>query len=286
MNASLLRYVAAPLLGLLLSEAHAEFWSVDDQVKAFNTVSSQITRGELQAAESGLTTLQQSVPPSDVRIEQYQRELASAYLRQGQQRLAAHDTPGASQALNKAQRYMAKAPGLKAEYEQALTALKASSPPKPDPAVIARQQAEQAQQQKAAEEKLVAERAKQQAAREATAKRNAEQAAKAAAAAEAARTPQPHLIDPTAASSDVPLPMLDTQDRESLRTLLDAVAADAVNFNCAVHIEVRETKDYPFVAALLSARIKKLDPGHTPQLSHAINPDAAPHLVLTPGQAE
>lgn len=281
MNASLLRYVAVPLLGLLLSEAHAEFWSVDDQVKAFNTVSSQITRGELQAAESGLTTLQQSVPPSDVRIEQYQRELASAYLRQGQQRLAAHDTPGASQALNKAQRYMAKAPGLKAEYEQALATLKASSPPTPDPAAIAKQQAEQAQQQKAAEEKLAAERAKQQAAREAAAKRNAEEAAKAAAAVRA-----PRLVDPTAASSDVPLPMLDTQDRESLRTLLDAVAADVVNFNCAVHIDVREAKDYPFVAALLSARIKKLDPGHTPQLSHAINPDAAPHLVLTPSQAE
>ncbi|WP_454254073.1 PA5502 family lipoprotein [Pseudomonas sp. Marseille-Q8238] len=283
MNASLLRYVAAPLLGLLLSEAHAEFWSVDDQVKAFNTVSSQIARGELQAAESGLTTLQQSIPPSDVRIEQYQRELASAYLRQGQQRLAAHDTPGASQALNKAQRYMAKAPGLRGEYEQALAALKASSPPTPDPATIARQKAEQAQQQKAAEEKLIAERARQQAAREAAAKRTAQEAAKAEAAA-AARAPR--LIDPTAASSDVPLPMLDTQDRESLRTLLDAVAADVVNFNCAVHIEVREAKDYPFVAALLSARIKKLNPGHTPQLSHVTNPDAVPHLVLTPGQGE
>lgn len=283
MNASLLRYVAAPLLGLLLSEAHAEFWSVDDQVKAFNSVSSQIAHGELQAAESGLTTLQQSIPPSDVRIEQYQRELASAYLRQGQQRLAAHDTPGASQALNKAQRYMAKAPGLRGEYEQALAALKASSPPTPDPATIARQQAEQAQQQKAAEEKLIAERARQQAAREAAAKRTAQEAAKAEAAA-AARAPR--LIDPTAASSDVPLPMLDTQDRESLRTLLDAVAADVVNFNCAVHIEVREAKDYPFVAALLSARIKKLNPGHTPQLSHVTNPDAVPHLVLTPGQGE
>lgn len=284
MNASLLRYVAAPLLGLLLSEAHAEFWSVDDQVKAFNTVSSQIARGELQAAESGLTTLQQSIPPSDVRIEQYQRELASAYLRQGQQRLAAHDTPGASQALNKAQRYMAKAPGLRGEYEQALAALKASSPPTPDPVTIARQQAEQAQQQKAAEEKLIAERARQQAAREAAAKRTAQEAAKAEAAAAAARAPR--LIDPTAASSDIPLPMLDTQDRESLRTLLDAVAADVVNFNCAVHIEVREAKDYPFVAALLSARIKKLNPGHTPQLSHVTNPDAVPHLVLTPGQGE
>ena len=64
MNASLLRYVAAPLLGLLLSEAHAEFWSVDDQVKAFNTVSSQIAHGELQAAESGLTTCLLYTSPS------------------------------------------------------------------------------------------------------------------------------------------------------------------------------------------------------------------------------
>ena len=76
--------------------------------------------------------------------------------------------------------------------------------------------------------------------------------------------------------------MLDANDRDSLRNLLDQVAADVVAFDCAVRLEVREAKDYPFVAALLSARIKKLDPGFSPQFSPVLKPDQEPRLVLSP----
>ena len=78
------------------------------------------------------------------------------------------------------------------------------------------------------------------------------------------------------------MPMLDANDRDSLRTLLDAVAADVVAFDCAVRLQVREAKDYPFVAALLSARIKKLEPGFNPQFSPVLKPDQEPRLVLSP----
>ena len=44
---------------------------------------------------------------------------------------------------------------------------------------------------------------------------------------------------------------LDTQDRDALRALMDKAAADVVTFRCAVQVQVREAKDYPFVAALL-----------------------------------
>lgn len=94
--------------------------------------------------------------------------------------------------------------------------------------------------------------------------------------------PRAQLIDPAAPSSTVPLPMLDAGDREALRDLLDRVAADVVAFGCAVSLEVREAKDYPFVAALLSARIKKLDPGFAPRLSPVYKPDQEPRLVLSP----
>jgi hypothetical protein len=97
-----------------------------------------------------------------------------------------------------------------------------------------------------------------------------------------AAAPRARLIDPNAASSSVPMPMLDANDRDSLRDLLDQVAADVVAFDCAVRLEVREAKDYPFVAALLSARIKKLDPGFSPQFSPVLKPDQEPRLVLSP----
>ena len=98
----------------------------------------------------------------------------------------------------------------------------------------------------------------------------------------AAAAPRARLIDPNAASSSVAMPMLDANDRDSLRTLLDAVAADVVAFDCAVRLQVREAKDYPFVAALLSARIKKLEPGFNPQFSPVLKPDQEPRLVLSP----
>ncbi|ERI52669.1 hypothetical protein N878_18150, partial [Pseudomonas sp. EGD-AK9] len=94
--------------------------------------------------------------------------------------------------------------------------------------------------------------------------------------------PRARLIDPAAASSAVAMPMLDKQDNEHLRRLLDGVAADVVTFRCAVRIEVREAKDYPWVAALLSARIKKLDPTFRPQLSQKIVPQQVPRLLLSP----
>ena len=94
--------------------------------------------------------------------------------------------------------------------------------------------------------------------------------------------PTARLIDPNAATSSVAMPMLDNQDNENLRRLLDSVAADVVTFRCAVRIEVREAKDYPWVAALLSARIKKLDPSFRQQLSQKIAPQQVPRLLLSP----
>ena len=94
--------------------------------------------------------------------------------------------------------------------------------------------------------------------------------------------PQAQLIKPDAASSTISLLMLDEKDNDGLRKLLDGVAADVVNFDCAVRIDVRQAKDFPWVAALLSARVKKLDPAFKLQLSQALNAEQVPQLVLTP----
>lgn len=313
MNFNKKHSLATLALSLLLGQAHAEYWTPDELVTGFNGVSAQISRGELEAAEQNLATLQQRTEKNDVRIEQYQRELAGAYLKQGQQQLAAQNPDAASQALAKAKPYIAMAPGLKVQYEQSLAASQgASSKPvakatpapaakpasKPQVAAVTEtqrrsdveqrlQQAEASLAQKEAERVRLQKLAEEQAAakREADAAQAAKlAAAKAAAAAEAAVAAQPRarLIDPTASSSSVPMPMLDANDRASLRTLLDAVAADVVAFDCAVRLQVREAKDYPFVAALLSARIKKLEPGFNPQFSPVLKPDQEPRLVLSP----
>jgi hypothetical protein len=328
MNKGTYRYLAALGLGLLLGEARAEYWTVDELVKDFNQVSAQIDRGELQAAESGLETLRQHTASNDVRIGQYQRELANAYLQQGRQQLQAGNAAAANAILSQGERHLgAVSPALKQEYQASLAASAAQGGAKPAPvvaakpkaeparvaaepaatavaedsaerresverrlqeaeAIIAKKEAERARQQKLAEEKAAAERdARAQEVAAAPAKpvpavAQAEPAEPAKPAVTAA--PRARLIDPTAASSSVPMPMLDANDRDSLRDLLDQVAADVVAFDCAVRLEVREAKDYPFVAALLSARIKKLDPAFAPQFSPVLKPDQEPRLVLSP----
>ncbi len=91
------------------------------------------------------------------------------------------------------------------------------------------------------------------------------------------------MIDPDAASSAIALPMLDAKDNKRLYPLLDAAAVDIVNFRCAVRIELRDAKDFPWLLALLKARVAHLDPNFDPLIEQALTPDRVPQLLLTPG---
>ena len=284
MNNNKSRYLAGLALGLLANAAQAEYWTVDEQVKNFNDVSAHILRGDLPAAESKLNSISQNIDPSDVRIGQYRRELANIYLQRGQQQLASGNTAAAAATLTQGEQHLvAASPALKEQYQSSLDAataesrLAAAEAEAKAKAALARQEAERARQQQLAEAKAAAER-------QARAQQQAQPVAAPAPVAEpaVAAAPRARLIDPAATSSSVPMPMLDANDRDSLRDLLDQVAADVVAFDCAVRLEVREAKDYPFVAALLSARIKKLDPGFSPQFSPVLKPDQEPRLVLSP----
>ena len=90
------------------------------------------------------------------------------------------------------------------------------------------------------------------------------------------------LIDPQSPSTAIGIPMLDSKDNEGLRALLDQVAEDVVAFRCKVSINVRQNKDYLWVTALLSARVKKIDPAFNLQLEQNLNPGNDPQLVLSP----
>ncbi|MDD0844932.1 hypothetical protein [Pseudomonas sp. Gutcm_11s] len=284
MNTKTHRISAAVVLCLLMGQAHAEFWTVDALVNEFNQISAQIGRGELDAAERALQNVSQHTAGTDTRVGQYQRELAKAYLQRGKQQLQAGDASAAEATLGKGQATLvAASPELKQQYLASLNAARANTEAvvqREAEAAKARQDAETARQRQLAEQKAAAEREAR--ARQAQAQVQAEQPKPAPVAQAAPAKPRAQLIDPSAASSSVPLPMLDANDRNALRDLLDKVAADVVAFDCAVRLEVREAKDYPFVAALLSARIKKLDPGFAPQLSPLLKPDQEPRLVLSP----
>ncbi|NWE71246.1 hypothetical protein HX857_21320 [Pseudomonas gingeri] len=102
----------------------------------------------------------------------------------------------------------------------------------------------------------------------------AEAALKAAEARPAAR-----LIDPSAESSTI---ALNIQDIAQLRKQMDALAADVVNYQCAVTFQVPRTLDYPWLATLLEKRVKKLDPGFALQMDKQIDRQAQAQVVLSP----
>ncbi len=114
---------------------------------------------------------------------------------------------------------------------------------------------------------------------QALAAEQARAAAVAAAAAEAARR-EPQHIDLSKPLNQIALPMLDQQDNQALRELLDGVAADLVQFDCRLQIQVRQVRDYAWVAALLAARVKKLDSHYELQPRQLLLPEQAPQLLL------
>lgn len=242
---------------------------VDELVLAFRQLDLSLAEERLDDARNQLGALQ-SRAAGDTRLEQYQRQVADAYMEQGREALQQGDLDRAAQALGKARGLLPQAPALSHDLNEAI-----------DQARSQRQAAAEQQAQAAQAEALRQEQVRQQ--RLAIERMAA--IATATTSAPVAATPAPvkaRLIDPSAASSEIALPMLDSQDNAALRRLLDSVAADVVTFRCAVRIEVREAKDYPWVAALLSARIKKLDPAFRPQLSQKIAPQQAPRLLLSP----
>ncbi|MGG2398893.1 PA5502 family lipoprotein [Pseudomonas sp. SH1-B] len=244
---------------------------VDELVTAFRQLDLSLAEERLDDARGQLDALQQRAS-GDTRLEQYQRQLADAYMEQGREALQQGDLDRAAQALGQARSLLPQAPSLSHDLNQAI-----------DRAREARQNAAEQQAREAAArlETQRQEQLRQQ--RQATeAKAVVAPAEQSPAQPVAAVAPKARLIDPNLATSSVALPMLDNQDNENLRRLLDSVAADVVTFRCAVRIEVREAKDYPWVAALLSARIKKLEPGFRPQLSQKIVPQQVPRLLLSP----
>ena len=250
----------------------------DELVSAFRQLDSSLSDGQLEAAERQLASLEQRAS-GDTRLQQYQRQLAEAYLLRGQQALQKGDLDRATKALSQARSLMPQAPALTTGLDGAIAQARDAEL---DAADRAQSAAEQAAARAEAARQEQALQLRQAAASQAAAIRASELANTPAPSSR----PQARLIDPSAAISLVPLPMLDKQDNESLRDLLDQVAEDVVAFRCAVHIEVRQAKDYQWVAALLNVRVKRLDPSFNPRLVQVIKPAQTPRLLLSPAQRQ
>ena len=205
----------------------------DARATAIAQLEQSLASSELATAEDQLAALQ-AQNPNDQSLEQYQRQLAEAYLRRSQIVLQKGDVNAAATALSRARALMPKAPALTGGVNGAIT------------------EARKAELEKA-EAALLAAEAK----------------------------PKAKVIDPTAESTTV---ALNINDSRKFRRQLDAIAADVVNYECAVSIQAPRTQDYPWLATLLKKRVKKLNPDFELKIEKQILRTVPAQMVLIPAK--
>ncbi|MFP0197457.1 MULTISPECIES: PA5502 family lipoprotein [Pseudomonas] len=203
----------------------------DARATAIAQLEQSLASSELATAEDQLAALQAETP-NDQSLEQYQRQLAEAYLRRSQIVLQKGDVNAAATALARARVLMPKAPALTGGVNGAITEAR---------------------------------------------KAELEKAEAALQAAEA--KPKAKVIDPTAESTTVALNITDSRQ---LRRQLDAIAADVVNYDCAVSIQAPRANDYPWLATLITKRVKKLDPDFDLKIEKQILRTVPAQMVLSP----
>lgn len=266
-----------------ISEPVIDQFAVSAQV--FDTY---VEGNQLVAAEQQLQTLGADYS-DDERLPALQQRLAAAWLKNGQQALQNADVLAASTALMHAKRLMPQAPALTEGLSTALAEVQAQvvppvveqeivkpvvKPPaaaKPAPRVPARKIATPIKTAPAVTviEPTVMEPKLEQA----------------PLATTKPRSKKARIIDPLADSTTLPMPMLASRNDHQLGRLLDDVASDVVRFRAAVSIEVADTRDFHWVATLLSARVKKLDASFKPRLQEVIRSDSPAQLVITPNKS-
>ncbi|ATE80397.1 MULTISPECIES: PA5502 family lipoprotein [Pseudomonas] len=219
------------LLGACQSTPPAATEAPDARATAIAQLEQSLASSELATAEDQLAALQ-AESPNDQSLEQYQRQLAEAYLLRSQIVLQKGDVNAAATALSRARVLMPKAPALTGGVNNAIVHARKAELDKAEAAL------------KAAEAK-----------------------------------PQAKVIDPTAESTTV---ALNLTDMSKLRRQLDAIAADVVNYQCDVSIQAPRTQDYPWLATLLTKRVKKLDSEFDLKLEKQILRNIPAQMVLSP----
>lgn len=238
---------------------------------------------ELDLAGQQLQGLRDS-HPNEQRVDFLQQQLATAWLETGEQALQNSDVEAASAALIQAKRLLPQAPALTEGLSAAIAAAQA---PVIEP--VAAVQASAPRKKTApkkppvTEEKAEPEPVLQQSEPEPEPEAPIEETVEVPAEPPRSKA-KSRLIDVNAVQTIVPMPMLSKRNDHQLGRLLDAVAADVVKFRAAVTIEVADTRDFNWVAALLLARVKKLDANFKPRLKEVTRSEQPAQLIIIPNQ--
>lgn len=247
-----------------------------DQVDQFAAVEAQfathLADQQLALAGQQLEELS-STHAEDPRFLELQQRLANAWLAKGEQALQNADIETASAALIQAKRLLPQAPALTEGLSAALNAAKKPIEEKPPvaPAPVKQAPIKQKPAAPVEQENIVEPSLKQ-----------ADTESDVVVTPPPRRTIKARLIDANAAHSVIPMPMLDNRNNYQLGRLLDDVAVDVVRFRAAVSIVVADTRDFHWVAALLSARVKKIDGNFKPRLTEVIRSEEPAQLIITP----
>lgn len=258
--------------------------AVDEFVVAEVVFASHLADQQLDLAGQQLKALRES-HPDEQRVDLLQQRLATAWLEAGEQALQNSDIETASAALIQAKRLLPQAPAL---IEGLSAAIAAAQAPVIEPVVTL----PTPKQQPVARKKPVSKKPPVTEAKVAPEPVVKQPEPELEVSAEEAVAPparqrskaKSRLIDVNAVQTIVPMPMLSNRNDHQLGRLLDAVAADVVKFRAAVIIEVADTRDFNWVAALLSARVKKLDAGFKPRLKEVTRSDEPAQLIIIPNQ--
>lgn len=106
-----------------------------------------------------------------------------------------------------------------------------------------------------------------------------DQAEAAVKAAEA--RPPARLLDPTATFTPIELNIADINE---LRSQLDDLAVDIVNYKCNVILQVPRAADYPWLASLLKKRVVKQAPDLQWKIGRRLETRQRPIVVLIPNK--
>lgn len=200
-----------------------------------------LQEGDLDFATEHLQDMEKENHTPEVLAESRKR-LADAWIVRGQEAVKQNDLEAASKALIQAKQLLPSAPALTVDLSKALS------------------QAQQVKRPKAS---------------------SAPVTAKPLPVAPKVSSEPAGYTDTLKVVKQVSLKALDKSDNAALLAILDSVAADVVKQRLSVTIEVRDTKDFHWVVALLMPRVKKHDAFYQPAIVEVIKPEQTPQILLS-----
>ena len=238
---------------------------------------SHLANQQVELASQQLDALRLS-HPDDSRIDLLQQRLANAWLAAGGQALKDADVEAASAALIQAKRLLPQAPALTEGLSAAIADVQK---PVVEPVIAPVRVIKTPETRKKPVQKKPTVPVEPEP-KPAVVIEQPEPTSETPPSVVKSSKVKSRLIDVSAPFTVVPMPMLNTRSEHQLVRLLDAVAADVVKFRATVTIEVAATRDFHWVAALLLARVKKLDANFQPRLEEVIQDDKPAQLIITP----